>query len=33
MNLYDDDHPIGKVPNEMDAIINVLLWFDKHLKM
>lgn len=31
MNLYDDEHPLSKVPNEMDAIINTLIWFDKHL--
>lgn len=32
MNLYDDNHPLGKVPNEMDNLINSLLWFEEHTK-
>ncbi|XP_018575043.1 acylamino-acid-releasing enzyme [Anoplophora glabripennis] len=31
MNLYDDNHPLGTVPNEMDNIINSLLWIKEHL--
>lgn len=31
MNLYDDNHPLGSVPNEMDNILNTLLWVDEHL--
>ncbi|CAH1156028.1 unnamed protein product [Phaedon cochleariae] len=31
MNLYEDNHPLGTVPNEMDTIINSLLWIDTHL--
>lgn len=32
MNLYDDNHPLGSVPNEMDNILNTILWIDEHLK-
>lgn len=31
MNLYDDNHPLGTVPNEMDNIINTLLWLEKYV--
>ncbi|KAG5879728.1 hypothetical protein JTB14_023042 [Gonioctena quinquepunctata] len=31
MNLYDDNHPLGTVPNEIDNVINSLLWIEKHL--
>ncbi|CAG9773046.1 unnamed protein product [Ceutorhynchus assimilis] len=31
MNLYDDNHPLGTVPNEMDNIINTILWTEEHL--
>ncbi|XP_023024331.2 acylamino-acid-releasing enzyme [Leptinotarsa decemlineata] len=31
MNLYDDNHPLGTVPNELDNIINSLLWIEQHL--
>lgn len=32
MNLYDDNHPIGTVPNEIDNVINTLLWIEEHLE-
>ncbi|XP_076266303.1 acylamino-acid-releasing enzyme-like isoform X2 [Rhynchophorus ferrugineus] len=32
MNLYDDNHPLGTVPNEIDNILNTILWFETHLK-
>lgn len=31
MNIYDDNHPIGTVHNELDSIINSLLWIQEHL--
>ncbi|XP_060528020.1 acylamino-acid-releasing enzyme-like [Cylas formicarius] len=31
MNLYDDNHPLGSVPNEIDNIINTILWIEEHL--
>lgn len=30
MNLYDDNHPLGILKNEMDNLINTILWFLKH---
>lgn len=33
MNLYEDNHPLGQVPNEMDNIINAALWFQEHLSL
>ncbi|XP_030750320.1 acylamino-acid-releasing enzyme-like [Sitophilus oryzae] len=32
MNLYEDSHPLGSVPNEMDSILNTIIWIDDHLK-
>ncbi|EFA09948.1 acylamino-acid-releasing enzyme [Tribolium castaneum] len=31
MNLYEDNHPLAQIPNEMDNLINSLLWFQEHL--
>ncbi|KAJ8927445.1 hypothetical protein NQ314_020115 [Rhamnusium bicolor] len=31
MNLYDDNHPLATVTNEIDNIINTLLWIEEHL--
>ncbi|KAH0814416.1 hypothetical protein GEV33_008374 [Tenebrio molitor] len=31
LNLYDDNHPLAQIPNEMDNLINSLLWFQEHL--
>ncbi|CAH0554422.1 unnamed protein product [Brassicogethes aeneus] len=31
INLYDDNHPLGTVPNEMDNIINSLLWIEESI--
>ncbi|KAJ8917652.1 hypothetical protein NQ315_005099 [Exocentrus adspersus] len=31
MNLYEDNHPLGSVPNEMDNVINTFLWIDKYI--
>lgn len=31
LNLYEDNHPLGSVPNEMDNLINTLLWIEKHI--
>lgn len=31
MNLYEDNHPLGSVSNEMDNIINTVLWIENHL--
>ncbi|XP_066246254.1 acylamino-acid-releasing enzyme-like isoform X1 [Euwallacea similis] len=31
MNLYEDNHPLGSVPNEMDNVINTVLWIEEHL--
>lgn len=28
--MYDDNHPLGKVPNNLDNIINAALWFMKY---
>ncbi|XP_066149420.1 acylamino-acid-releasing enzyme-like isoform X2 [Euwallacea fornicatus] len=33
MNLYEDNHPLGSVPNEMDNIINTVLWIEEHLEL
>ncbi|CAB3371146.1 Hypothetical predicted protein [Cloeon dipterum] len=30
IHMYDDNHPLGKVPNDVDNIINSALWFLKH---
>ncbi|KAH1012228.1 hypothetical protein HUJ05_011421 [Dendroctonus ponderosae] len=32
MNLYDDNHPLGSVPNEMDNVINTALWIEEHFE-
>ncbi|KAL1514050.1 hypothetical protein ABEB36_003373 [Hypothenemus hampei] len=32
MNLYDDNHSLGSVPNEMDNVINTVLWIEDALK-
>lgn len=29
--MYDDNHPLGSVPNEMDNLINSVLWIEKWL--
>ncbi|KAJ8978653.1 hypothetical protein NQ317_019089 [Molorchus minor] len=31
MNLYNDNHSLGKVTNEIDKVINGLLWIQEHL--
>ncbi|XP_022905429.2 acylamino-acid-releasing enzyme-like isoform X1 [Onthophagus taurus] len=31
MNLYDDNHPLGNVTNEVDNLINGALWFEEHI--
>ncbi|CAG9830078.1 unnamed protein product [Diabrotica balteata] len=31
MNLYEDNHPLGSVPNEFDNLINSMIWIEKHL--
>ncbi|KAF5307909.1 hypothetical protein FQR65_LT06476 [Abscondita terminalis] len=31
MNVYDDNHPIGGIQNEVDSIINSLLWIQEHI--
>ena len=31
LNLYDDNHPLSQIPNEMDNLINSALWFQEHL--
>ncbi|XP_017769559.1 PREDICTED: acylamino-acid-releasing enzyme-like isoform X2 [Nicrophorus vespilloides] len=31
LNLYDDNHPLGTVPNEMDNIISTAMWLSEHL--
>ncbi|VEN55326.1 unnamed protein product [Callosobruchus maculatus] len=33
MHIYDDNHPLGTVPNEFDHIINSMLWISEHLKL
>nr|CAI5825040.1 unnamed protein product [Callosobruchus analis] len=33
MHIYDDNHPLGTVPNEFDHIINSMLWIFDHLKL
>lgn len=33
MLLYEDNHPLAKVPNEFDNIINALIWIEKHLEL
>ncbi|VEN38012.1 unnamed protein product [Callosobruchus maculatus] len=33
LHIYDDNHPLGTVPNEFDHIINSMLWISEHLKL
>ncbi|KAB0795385.1 hypothetical protein PPYR_12463 [Photinus pyralis] len=33
MNLYDDNHPIASIHNEVDNIINSILWVMEHTEM
>ncbi|CAG9862113.1 unnamed protein product [Phyllotreta striolata] len=33
LNLYEDNHPLGSVPNEFDNIINSMLWIEEHLNI
>ncbi|KAJ9593044.1 hypothetical protein L9F63_027712, partial [Diploptera punctata] len=30
--LYEDNHPLGQVPVEMDDLINSVLWFYQHIE-
>ncbi|XP_044753157.1 acylamino-acid-releasing enzyme-like [Coccinella septempunctata] len=32
MHLYDDNHPLGQVKNEMDNLINTILWLNQHIE-
>ena len=31
MNIYDDNHPLAKVENDANVMINAALFFAKHL--
>lgn len=31
MNMYEDNHPLGQVHNEMDNLINTMLWIMQHV--
>ena len=33
MNVYDDNHPLGKVENDVNVMINAALFYHKHLNM
>ena len=33
MNVYDDNHPLGKVENDVNVMINAALFFHKHLNL
>ncbi|XP_056638015.1 acylamino-acid-releasing enzyme-like [Diorhabda sublineata] len=33
MLLYDDNHPLAKLPNEFDNLINSLIWIEDHLEL
>ena len=33
MNVYDDNHPLGKVENDVNVMINAALFYYKHLNM
>ncbi|KAI4460703.1 serine peptidase s9 family member [Holotrichia oblita] len=32
MHLYDDNHPLGNVSNEVDNLINTILFIEEHIK-
>ena len=32
MNIYDDNHPLGKVENDVNVMINAALFYAKYLK-